>query len=305
MEQDKQHFAREPLAVHFTAIPESLQEIPQWVVWKYSQDREGNLKKPPFSPINGRRASIKESASWGSFLDASRTYESGKYAGVGFVLTRETGIVGIDIDHCIKEGVIDPKALWLVTTIASYAEISPSGKGIRILVKGHLPDKYRRYKRVEMYEEDRYLTITGHRLDLSTLEITTNQQGLEIAYREVFRTFFDRTHRLEQEHNKPHANNLFPTDEEVIQRGLDAKNGSNFARYLNADPSLLSGDKTQSQVTFTFVLMLSRLTDDADQIDRIVRKSRIHPDKWDSRRGNTTWGRYLIDEVFRKRFNRN
>ena len=47
-------------------------------------------------------------------------------------------IVGIDIDHCIDPGtgIIDDKAKKIVDRLNSYSEISPSGQGLHIFVRG-------------------------------------------------------------------------------------------------------------------------------------------------------------------------
>ncbi|HBX66818.1 MAG TPA: hypothetical protein DEG32_11950, partial [Balneolaceae bacterium] len=59
----------------------------------------------------------------------------------------------------------------LIQEIDSYGEISPSGKGIRIIAKGAIAEgiKNRRNdiagaKGVEVYDNGRYLTITGEAL---------------------------------------------------------------------------------------------------------------------------------------------
>src|SRR5438445_516554 len=99
----------EPLPVHFANIPERLRSYPHFVVWQY-QRVEDELKKPPFDPKTGKRASVRKPDTWGSFADAQKAYASGKFAGVGIVLTPEMGMVGIDIDHCIQEGKLSDDA---------------------------------------------------------------------------------------------------------------------------------------------------------------------------------------------------
>src|SRR5207248_2518273 len=97
-----------PLEVNLSAIPEVLKARSQWVVWTY-QMQEGEIKKPPLNPRTGELASVTRPYTWGSLDDARKAYETGRIAekpvalaGVGFVLT--SGIVGIDLDHCIQNG---------------------------------------------------------------------------------------------------------------------------------------------------------------------------------------------------------
>src|SRR6266700_3141567 len=151
-----------PLEVNFAAIPEVLSSRPQWVVWTYRM-QEGEIKKPPFNPKTGKLASVTRPDTWGSLSDAQKAYETGKYAGVGFVLTQ--GIVGIDLDHCSLK--VNPQPLYyyqagyFAEVLETYTEISPSGTGLHLLMEGSLPGKYRRKDNIEMYQDGRYLTVTG------------------------------------------------------------------------------------------------------------------------------------------------
>lgn len=66
--------------------------------------------------------------------------------GVGFALTQDCGIVALDFDNCVVDGKLHPTVEELVS--CTYAEYSPSGKGVRAFFRGNL----------------------GNRKDLSTLE---------------------------------------------------------------------------------------------------------------------------------------
>jgi primase-polymerase (primpol)-like protein len=63
----------EPLPVHFDSIPEQLQSYLHFVVWNYAT-RDEEIKKPPFDPKTGKRASVRRSETWGSFDDAQAAY---------------------------------------------------------------------------------------------------------------------------------------------------------------------------------------------------------------------------------------
>src|SRR5258706_6149365 len=151
----------EPLAVNFEHIPERLRAYAHFVVWQYERI-DDELKKPPIDPKTGRRASVTKPETWGSLQEAQEAYETEQFAGVGIVLTADMGIVGIDIDHCIVDGQADEGARRILSALASYAEISPSGTGVRLMLEGKLPGAMRRWGNIEMYEDMRYLTLTGH-----------------------------------------------------------------------------------------------------------------------------------------------
>ena len=57
-------------------------------------------------------------------------------AGFGFVLDADRdGIVGVDLDGCRDptSGRIAPWAQKIIQSLRSYAEVSPSGAGVKIL----------------------------------------------------------------------------------------------------------------------------------------------------------------------------
>ena len=57
--------------------------------------------------------------------------------GVGLVLTADDEITGIDLDHCITDsGSPSDLAAEIVGWGETYAEISPSGEGIRLFARG-------------------------------------------------------------------------------------------------------------------------------------------------------------------------
>lgn len=156
------------IAPSAASIPPELKATPHWVAWRYEQridKKTGELKptKVPVNPRTGRNASSTDPRTWGTFEQAWSRYERDALDGVGFVVTQDAGIVGIDVDHCRdpETGVIDDEALAIVREVDSYTEMSPSGTGIRIFARGTLPNGWRKRGRVEMYDRARYLTVTG------------------------------------------------------------------------------------------------------------------------------------------------
>ncbi|MEQ1893435.1 MAG: hypothetical protein ABL998_12885 [Planctomycetota bacterium] len=156
------------------AIPEELKAIAQWVAWRYDErtDRatgEVKVTKVPINPRTGGNAQSNAQSTWSTFERAWARYEQDGLDGLGFMLTLESRIVGIDIDKCRvpATGVIEAEALEIVRELNSYTEVSPSGCGIRIFVLGKLPATGRKKGRVEMYDSARYMTVTGARVEVS------------------------------------------------------------------------------------------------------------------------------------------
>ncbi len=298
-----------PLEVHFAGIPERLQAYNRWVVWRY-RVIDDEIKKPPFDPKTGRRASVTRPETWGSFTQAQRAYATNRYAGVGIVLTSEMGIVGIDIDHCIADGEPNEEAKRIITALNSYAESSPSGTGIRILLEGKLPGAFRRRGTIELYEDLRYLTLTGHTLADAPNDIKPRHRELYGLYHRIFQ--LDSREQVQENtgggsgKGPRFAYQLARSDEEVLQKALAAKNGANFRRYYHGDPTLWEGSqarhRSRSEADFTLVLMLLYWTNgDTTQADRLFRQSGLMRAKWTRRsKGRQTYGERIIKDALQK-----
>ena len=82
-------------------FPEALTKHRNWVCWKAVPDqRKGRIRKVPMNARTGQAASSTDSATWCSVEEALEGCKRFLYPGVGFVFTPETGLVGVDIDHC-------------------------------------------------------------------------------------------------------------------------------------------------------------------------------------------------------------
>src|SRR5262245_22449094 len=120
-----------------TGVFADLSSFPQWVVWRWGADRGGGKReKIPCDPRTGRRASVTDPRTWATFDEATRTAK--QYAGLGFVLTTDDPFVGIDLDHCRdpQTGAIDQWAKDIIVRLWTYTEVTPSGAGFRIFLRG-------------------------------------------------------------------------------------------------------------------------------------------------------------------------
>lgn len=152
------------------AIPDELKAQPRWAPWKAKwNERRGKWDKIPCSiapPHYG--LSTHRLESWGGFDDAVAAARAApdKLAGIGYNMTGEHGVVGVDLDHCIVGGVIAPWAKALVDRGHTYTEISPSGAGLRMFFFGTCRDWTNHDVGIEVYAgcEARFLTVTGARL---------------------------------------------------------------------------------------------------------------------------------------------
>ena len=150
------------LQPNFKMMPKELIEQPRWVCWKG--------EKFPYNPTAAKsKARVNDQDTWATFEQAQTAYEEGGYRGVGFVLNGD-GIVGIDIDHCVRDGQPSAAALQFMTDIdCKYFELSPSGTGLHGF--GYAYDAPKKGRRgtlnglnVELYSRRRYFIMTGHTL---------------------------------------------------------------------------------------------------------------------------------------------
>jgi hypothetical protein len=101
-------------------IPDELRTHKAWLVWETTEIQpNGKFNKIPLYPTTGRRrnglqGSQEDLDNLGTWADAVAAMDNPKYAGVGFACLSGFGIVALDLDHCIKDDVRDPKWDWVL-----------------------------------------------------------------------------------------------------------------------------------------------------------------------------------------------
>jgi primase-like protein/uncharacterized protein DUF3987 len=156
---------------HASAPPPALREYrpqPRWVTWGYIF-RGGKWTKVPFDPKIGNTAKVSDPSTWGTFDQALALLKrKPDLAGIGIVLVKDDDLSGFDIDHCISDsGTYTMLASEIIALAETYAEVSPSGEGIRGFVNGKAARtlKVSGLNNVEVYNDGRYLTVTGDHID--------------------------------------------------------------------------------------------------------------------------------------------
>ena len=143
-------------------IPSRLQNLDQWLVWK-SQPRIGLQNKFTKVPYNLRTALPSDATSADTWATFGQVVQATGYDGIGFAINQPIGLLLIDLDDCIVDGVVQAWAEELIQICDTYTEYSPSGLGFHLILQGEkLVAKTRFHnKQVEIYDSGRYLTITG------------------------------------------------------------------------------------------------------------------------------------------------
>ncbi|MDP3636911.1 MAG: hypothetical protein Q8R51_05975, partial [Azonexus sp.] len=171
----------------------------RWCLWRAEWDAKRGGDKPAKVPMNtrGARISVSRLDDWLGFDEAAAGFESGKYDGVGLLMSSYAqingGLVGLDLDRCLEaDGTIAVKAVDVVAdflALGGYIEVSPSGRGLRQFLKGVRLDDFKEKCKVhglfdlEVYDpdSDRYLTVTGQPYPVGSEAgaVVANQTALE------------------------------------------------------------------------------------------------------------------------------
>jgi Protein of unknown function (DUF3631) len=154
------------------ACLEPLMQESRWLVWRRERGRGGRLTKVPYrADCLSSHASCKDPTTWCSFDIAMRAYREGGVDGIAFALLG-SNVAAFDVDHCrdAGSGTLHEWAQRLVERCGSYAEITPSREGIRILGTGSDRKTHRKFAvadgvSVEVYRNcERFITVTGEQI---------------------------------------------------------------------------------------------------------------------------------------------
>ena len=159
----------------FDAIPDALKQLP-FAVWEAEPelDGQGNQKcKPNGGPrikkaprhSRGHLISKSKPEEWMASDNCLASFDPKQFHGVGVLLRASSGTVGIDLDDydaLIAEFPAIEKLMQQAKEAGVYCENSPSKTGLRLFVKGSLPEgKGRRQGGIEIYADTAFLTVTG------------------------------------------------------------------------------------------------------------------------------------------------
>jgi hypothetical protein len=244
---------------------EDLKKQRRWVLWRL-ETRDGKETKVPYQP-NGYKASSVDARQWSTFaeVDAAKV----GYSGVGVVLGLVDGVYvsGVDIDHCYdpdsKKTV--EEARQIVKGLDSYAEISPSGDGVHVLVIGSLNGRtgtkqpFAGLKSVEVYDGERYLTFTGRHIGKTPNVLHERTEPLNALYDRVAAS-------------KPRKDGLTVT--------VSVSEAKRLQKLMAGDMSDYDGD--HSKADFALCCLLAKKHDcDWEEIDADLRKSGLYREKWE------------------------
>ncbi|MFL5735050.1 MAG: AAA family ATPase, partial [Chloroflexia bacterium] len=170
-------------------------------------------------------------------------------------------------------GEIEEWARIIVEAVDSYTEVSPSGTGLHIFVRGVLPPGDRKRGPIEMYSEKRFLTVTGLWLEGAPAVVTERRRSVEVLHASVFG---ERAGRAPQPSRRVQTS-VAMSDEDVLAKLYRARNAARFQALWGGSDE---GYPSPSEADAALCSMIAFYTQDPAQIERIVRRSARPRDKW-------------------------
>lgn len=281
----------------FDRIPVELRQIPHWVLMKKGVRDNGETTKIPLNPLNLSKAQTNNPKTWTSFETAVDAYHaSDEVDGIGFVFTEGTGCIAIDFDHAVTEtGGISKDIEAVLSLCNSYSELSQSGTGIHIIVKGCILDGWSNRTTlngigIEAYDHGRYFVFTGDHI--ATTPLTINP-----VTEEALQWLGSRLKRKDATPSSPsQPGPASPILDDHIIELCKAERGVLWSRLFD-EGDLSDYDDDHSKADYAFCCIVAEQTHDPDQIDRVFRSSKLFRSKWDEKRVDSTYGRNTIQKA--------
>jgi len=269
-------------------IPEDLTKFPHWVAWKSEDRGNGKISKRPVNPMTGKYAKTNDSATWGKYETAVAHCQDNGLQGIGYVFSKDDPFIGIDLDDCLNpEGTFEAWAEEIVKQFDSYTEISPSGRGAHIFLRGRLPGAGKNNGQAEMYDTGRFFTMTGNHMQGTPTEIADRDEKATAFYQDFS--------NIQQ--RQPRKTLLDKKDEALIQQKMDTPNGQKFEELWSGNHS---GYPSQSEADLALCKVLAGWTDNnPDRVDHLFRCSGLFRPKWDEQHysDGKTYGQATVQKA--------
>ncbi len=162
--------------------PNELVETEQWIL----ADTSGNKKQPAAPWIQSGVVSAHDTSHHAPFETADKSASTGYER--GFVFTEDDPFVLIDFDDARDDesGDIDPAVAEFLERAGSYADVSTSGTGVHVIVRGELPDGVKTVNdsfgdhgaTIEVYDNKQFGVMTGQHIIKTPTQCTERQELL-------------------------------------------------------------------------------------------------------------------------------
>ena len=184
------------MSIHYVnrnSIPRELKRWRQWVVWRWKWNhKQKTWDKAPINPRKGKPADVSDLATWGTFDEAWACKRKRSLDGVGFVFTPDDPYCGVDLDDCLDPDTGEARlgADDVIDSLGSYAEISPSGCGVKAIVRATKQGDRCSTKSTpwggnfEVYDQSRFFALTGN--VYRDAPVRESQEAVDALYEHFF-----------------------------------------------------------------------------------------------------------------------
>lgn len=284
---------------NYEDIPYELKKEERWCLYKIIQ-RDGKNTKLPLKP-NGKLAISNDKTTWFSYEACIAALNRNIGDGLGFMLG--DGYIGIDIDKVsddIMEYSMDYHANSMTADflreISTYAEISPSKTGLHFIGKGEVPGERKRYKNLEIYDKDRFFTVTGNVIKDRDRNKVIN---IDSELKPLYEKYMPKINKISAENKRNQVITFYKNNQDILDklfyRGYFSYTGEdlrqiyygNYESYFNS----------QSEADFFMLQRLLYYTADVEQSISIMENSGLKREKWYKRRGATDYIHYIADKA--------
>jgi primase-polymerase (primpol)-like protein len=113
-------------------VPAELKARPQWAT---------HIDKVPKNPATGNNAASDNPSTCSTYEQALEGAARYGHDGASYLCTDGDPYTGVNLDHCrnAETGAIESWGKSIIDDLGSYTEISLSGTGVHIIVRGTLP----------------------------------------------------------------------------------------------------------------------------------------------------------------------
>lgn len=278
----------------YSKIPYELKELKHWCNYKLVE-RNGRDTKMPVNPVTGELARSNDESTWSTFDDA--VSQSGRYSGIGFFF--KAPYVGIDIDN-IRSDIDRYRAddhdenevSEFVDMLGSYAEVSPSGNGIHIILKGELPPNGSRKGNKEFYSSGRFFTVTGNAIGGYTHIADDTDYG-KINY--LHNKYIASSEPITADRQQSDGGNDL-SESDIIRIAENSKNGMRFKLFLRGGWEQFYDSQSEADMAFANDLAFWTARD-FSKMDSIFRESSLYREKYDRKTGDSTYGTNTLNKA--------
>jgi KaiC/GvpD/RAD55 family RecA-like ATPase len=245
-------------------------EQKQWVLWKLETVEDGKTTKRPYQR-NATLASSTDPATWCTYEEARAVAHN--FTGIGFVFPLDMTVVGIDFDHCLKDGEIVYEPFKTVfDSLNTFSEVSPSGDGLHSFVMMTEPmqleahsHKFEGAYKIEAYAGKRFFTVTEQPYGNAPLMRTVTPTELSTILSGVGYPWKEKAPQLP---TTTQTQSISIDDTDLLEKMFSAKNGPQVRALYDGDVSGYGNDDSSADMALCAHLAFWTQKDEA-QMERI------------------------------------